>query len=502
MAAACVLVARAAISATFTVNSTADGTAGCATAGSVCTLRAAIQQANAHAGDDTIMIPAGTYTLTGAAGEDANATGDLDINDPSAGALTITGAGAATTFIDGGGIDRVFHIQSNTTIAGVTIRNGNVPSDSGGGIYNALGNLTLNDVVVTQNMAGLDGGGLQIDSGTITMNNVTVSGNTAGGNGGGINNEDTLLLNGVTLSGNTANSGGGIANDFTITLTNVTVSSNTAHTDGGGIKTNAIATLTNVTISGNTAEPGADSGGNYYYLSDAAFENVLVGDTPLGDSCTGFGGMLTTDDHNLDSGNTCGFTGAGDLVNTNPLLGPLEDNGGPTFTSALLPGSPAIDAGAGCPATDQRGVARPIDGNGDGTALCDIGAYEFDPSIPTTTTTTTLPACASDATFAAITCNLNELIGMVGRSVPAGPLQTGLEKSLTKARQLTGQAQTNAGRRARAKAQIGKAVGSLKKFKARLLTRKARKTLGDTVTELVQAAGRIQTSLKLLRGSL
>src|SRR5207249_1910027 len=83
--------------------------------------------------------------------------------------------------------------------------------------------------------------------------------------------------------------------------------------------------------------------------------------------------------NNLDSGNTCALTGPGDLINVNPMLGPLQNNGGPTDTHALAAGSPAVDAAAnaGCPATDQRGAARPFDGNGDGTPTCDIGAFEL-----------------------------------------------------------------------------------------------------------------------------
>ena len=126
--------------ATFTVNSTADfvdanpGNGVCETApgNGVCTLRAAIQEANALAGADTIILPAGTYTL-GIPGpdEDAAATGDLDIT----GDLAITGAGAATTIVDGGGLDRVFEIHGATVqISGVTIRNGFATSGTGLGI--------------------------------------------------------------------------------------------------------------------------------------------------------------------------------------------------------------------------------------------------------------------------------------------------------------------------------------------------------------------------------
>ena len=86
--------------------------------------------------------------------------------------------------------------------------------------------------------------------------------------------------------------------------------------------------------------------------------------------------LLSSQGNNLESANTCGLNAAGDKINANPKLGPLQNNGGTTWTHALLAGSPAIDGGtnSGCPATDQRGVSRPIDGDHDGSAVCDIGA--------------------------------------------------------------------------------------------------------------------------------
>jgi hypothetical protein len=102
--------------------------------------------------------------------------------------------------------------------------------------------------------------------------------------------------------------------------------------------------------------------------------NTIISNSPVGGNCSG---IMTSQGYNLDSGNTCGLAGSTDLSNTDPKIGPLQDNGGPTFTHALLSGSPAIDQGdnTNCPATDQRGVSRPKGSS------CDIGAYENDSSI-------------------------------------------------------------------------------------------------------------------------
>ena len=117
-------------------------------------------------------------------------------------------------------------------------------------------------------------------------------------------------------------------------------------------------------------------------VSTLKLKNSVIVHGSANGSCQG---TITSLGHNLEDTNSCAFTGPGDLHNIDPLLSPLRDNGGALPTHALLPGSPAIDAGdnAGCPAADQRGVARPKDGDADGTATCDIGAYEYqaDPLI-------------------------------------------------------------------------------------------------------------------------
>jgi len=346
-----------AYAATFVVNSTTDavdanpGNGVCATAGGQCTLRAAIQEANALSGADFVNLGTANYALTiDGVAEEAAATGDLDIT----GDLNIFG-GVGPTVIDGGSLDRVLDIRSGTVgITKVTIQNGLASADYGGGILVGAGTtLFLTGSTVSANRTHSFGGGI-FNFGTIYISNSTISGNTASnamdGFGGGILSDGTAHLFNSTVSGNSSNrAGGGILHGFnnpssTLTLTSSTVSDNTAGTHSGGI------------------------GGG----PTARLKNTIVANNP-GGNC---GGLVTSDGHNLENSATCGFTAAGDLINTDPQLGPLQNNGGlyQTETHALLPGSPAIDAGdnVGCPPADQRGVARPQG------ARCDIGSYEFE----------------------------------------------------------------------------------------------------------------------------
>ncbi|MCH7697497.1 MAG: CSLREA domain-containing protein [Chloroflexi bacterium] len=330
--------------ASFTVNSTADvgdastGNGICATAGGACTLRAAIQEANALPGSDVITVPAGTYNLS---------AGQLTISSD----LTLNGAGAGTTAVDGGGLGGVFYISSGATaeISDLTVRNGSA-INAGGGI-SVVGTLTLNRSAITGNSAGNVSGGIYYQ-GTLTINDSTISGNHAGNTGGGI--------------------GDGGSGAGTLTINNSTISNNVADNTGGALRNKGVATINNSTITGNTA--GNVNGG----IQNATIKNTIVADN----SPTDCGGPVVSLGHNLSSDSSCGLTGTGDISNANPLLGSLADNGGPTFTHALLPGSPAIDAGSSdCPppATDQRGAARPA-------GACDIGAFESGVVGPTPTT--------------------------------------------------------------------------------------------------------------------
>jgi len=309
-------------------------------------LRYALTQA--QPGDAISIQVAGTIDLTAAL---PVLTRNICIQGPGANLLTVHGAGGS-----------VFAVQSGTTVtlSGLAITGG---VGHGGGIYNQ-GTLTLNNDTVHGNAAGdpTNGGGtgagIWNDVGAIlTLNGSTVSGNSAIGNlsyaasnGGGIANYGTLTLNNSTVSGNSASQGfgGGISNALDVsvlTLNDSTVSANSATGSIGGVDNRGTLTIRNTIIAGNTS---GDLSGNV--LSE------------------GYNLFGTT--------NGGGFAGT-DLLDVVPLLGPLQDNGGPTETMAPLPGSPAIDRtpgtpGVNFPATDQRGVLRPQG------ALADTGGVEIE----------------------------------------------------------------------------------------------------------------------------
>jgi hypothetical protein len=223
----------------------------------------------------------------------------------------------------------------------------------GGGMYNDDQYVALRGSMVFSNTAVTGGGGLLISAaGAISLTNSAAIANQAGGNGGAILNSGIISISNVTVSGNSAGGmGGGIANFNMANLVNATVSDNASADGAGFFNNNTVNTL-----------------------------NSLVA-LNHGDNCLG---VLNSQGHNLEDGGTCALGQPTDMSNTPASLDPLEDNGGSTPTHALAADSPAIDAGdnAACANFDQRGVPRPIDGDGDGQPVCDIGAYEF--QIPST----------------------------------------------------------------------------------------------------------------------
>lgn len=359
----------------------------CSNSGSPCkTITYALTQV---AAGDTINLAAGTYSAA-SNGETLPFVPTVD--------MTIIGAGATSTFIDGGSTTRGMTVNSglNVTLQNVTIQNGNGLScgiyTCGGGVQNS-GTLTVTNSTFFTNTASTGGGIL--NNGTLIVTTSTFSGNGYSQSGGGIFNNASLTVANSTFSGNSAysgagitnytsgianitnstfssNSGSGIDNENALTVSNSTFAGNSAQT-GGGIFNGTTLTVTNSTFSGNSAS-GLGGGGIMNYSGAILnYSNTIIANSPAGGDCLNYsGGIIATNTNNLVKDGSCLATLTGD-----PLLGPLVNNGGATQTMALLPGSPAINAGndATCAASpvsgkDQRSVMRPIG------AHCDIGAYE------------------------------------------------------------------------------------------------------------------------------
>jgi hypothetical protein len=354
-------VATSARATTITVINTNDSGPG--------SLRQAL--ADANNGDTIDFDPAlkgQTITLT---------SGELAIDKN----ITITGPGAnllVVSRVQNASPFRVFHVLPAHTaiIQGLTISNGLAQPGFGGGILN---------------------------EGSATVGNCAVSGNSATASGGGIfsgyssESATTLIIESSTLNGNFAGDYGGAIANFsfgTVTILNSTLSGNTAEFAGGAIVSfagnqPASVFLSNSTLAGNTCP--FHGGGISNARTGSAPAVVEIGNTVLkkgtaGENIDNSNGTVISHGYNISDDDGGGFlTGPGDQINTEPLLGPLQDNGGPTFTHALLPGSPAIDTGDPAftppPFFDQRGPGfdRVVNGR------IDKGSFEVQGPTPTPT---------------------------------------------------------------------------------------------------------------------
>lgn len=290
-------------------------------------------------------------------------------------------------------------ISANT--AAVTPKGGEVPE--GGGVASESGSVTITRSSITGNTASIAepggapaGAGVESSGGTLAIADSTVSGNTnTGGSvaqGGGIAAfNTTTVITGTTVSGNVASetgagtigeAGGIFQFHGSLSLINSTIAANSAAaqlSEGGGLEARETTVqVTNSTIAANVASGPEAAGGNLLAREKATVKpqnTIIAGGTgATRPNCAVTSeSAIQSQGHNLDSLNECSFTATGDLVNADPLLALLADNGGPTQTMALAGISPAIDAadGAACPPTDQRGVLRPAG------AGCDIGAFEL-----------------------------------------------------------------------------------------------------------------------------
>jgi hypothetical protein len=290
-----------------------------------------------------------------------------------------------------------------------TVSDNSTTYSYGGGISNG-GTLTVTNSAVSHNHADFSsssGGGI-LNTGTLTVTDSTLSGNSAGRDGGGIDSLSNLTVTGSTLSGNSAvNSdptrceGGGVDNTGTLALANSTLSGNSTFGVGGGIANGGTVergrtvTLTSCTVSGNSAGVGGGVS-NVGPQAVTTLQNTIAAGNTASVSSPDVVGALSSQGHNLigDGTGGSGFTST-DLVGTSahpidPKLGPLQDNGGPTPTMALLPGSPALDAGDNAFAPgpyDQRGPGFPRIVNG----TIDIGAFEAQAARLTVSCSVTTP---------------------------------------------------------------------------------------------------------------
>lgn len=394
----------------FTVNNLGDasdantGDGVCATAGNVCTLRAALEQANALPNCAPLTI---NFSVNGTINL---ATALPLLEHPN---LTIQGPGANLLDVQRNSASQFgvfYNISPMMTINDLTISNGNPGVEgSGGGVFNDGGTLTLNRCHITDNTVGYIGGGVGNYDGMLTINDSTISNNRAETGGAGVSNtassnNATITLTNSTISGNQVtdaftSTAGGVLNlafegTAVLNLLNCTITNNSVSSGS--------TLINNRLIAGINGGGGLHAGGIASVLNDMGSANINLKNTLLAgnngvQALVMGGGTLTSQGNNLDGDGTTGFTNGvnGDIVGTmgtpiNPLLAALGNYGGTTPTHALLPGSPALNKGnnTGTPAADQRGTTRPQQ------LIVDIGAFEscgFTLAIAGGNNQTTLP---------------------------------------------------------------------------------------------------------------
>ena len=348
--------------------STLSGTATTVNVGASGTVQNGV---DASAAGGTVNLAATTYTLA--------ATVAINKN------LTVNGAGAANTTVSGNNAVQVvsiggFNFNRTVNINGLTVAKGK--STNGGGVLvNQGATLNLANSTFSNNSAGFGGGGAISNLGTINITNSTFSNNSVRvGSGGAISNRATTNITNSTFSNNSASFGGAISNRATTNITNSTFSNNSSGSNGGAIENISDKTIniTNSTFSNNSS---GDKGGAIFKSNIGTINitnSILVGNNAKTSGSEEVSGNITSNGYNLVgvNGNAGGFqTIATDRVlagEVSTAITALGDYGGATQTFALVPNSPAIDAGnnASTPATDQRGLARIVNGT------IDIGSFE------------------------------------------------------------------------------------------------------------------------------